>query len=475
MKKQLKNNKFKHGVSSLGLIVLFIAVVIVINLFVNILMTKLPLEMDLTTNKIFNITKETKDYIENLENDVYIDVLATEQSYSVASEYYAQAGKVIRQYEQNSSKIKVKFIDIIENPQLAEKYTDLDVQYGDIVVSSNEKKQKVTAYDLFNVEQTESGEQVSSSKAEQALTSAILNVINKNPKKVLVLSGENTMDSSHLIDILSRNSYHVGEINFLTEGIPQETDIIFIPASTVDYTKDQIEKLDKYLDNNGEKGKNAIFISGETKKETPNLDKFLKEWGISIETGGIVETDKSLIYLSPFISIQDVFQKELLKYDSQTPIIIANAKSINILFDFAGDREVIPLLKTKPSAALRPVDAGENWKPKDADLKAFSTAVLSRIKSGDKYSNLAVISSVGFITEEFIKSSSFGNGEYFISIFDSISDKEEGIKIVPKELGGVSLMLSEQESLILTIIFLLIVPIFVIIMGIFVWMRRRNM
>ena len=41
-------------------------------------------------------------------------------------------------------------MDLLQNPSLASQYED--VQIGDIIVSSGNRTQTLTAYDLFNVE-----------------------------------------------------------------------------------------------------------------------------------------------------------------------------------------------------------------------------------------------------------------------------------------------------------------------------------
>lgn len=79
-------------------------------------------------------------------------------------------------------------VDLLENPSLAYQYED--VQIGDIVVSCGTRSQTLDAYDLFNVESgSYYGSYITSSKAEQAMTSAIMNVTSEAQVKAAVLSG----------------------------------------------------------------------------------------------------------------------------------------------------------------------------------------------------------------------------------------------------------------------------------------------
>ena len=75
-----------------------------------------------------------------------------------------------------------------------------------------------------------------------------------------------------------------------------------------------------------------------------------------------------------------------------------------------------------------------------------------------------------------MKVNSFNNSAYLMNIVNTVCEKQDsGITIESKSLDNKELGITDvTTSGLLTIIFVAVVPIIVIIFGIFVWIRRRN-
>ena len=71
---------------------------------------------------------------------------------------------------------------------------------------------------------------------------------------------------------------------------------------------------------------------------------------------------------------------------------------------------------------------------------------------------------------------SFNNSAYLMNIVNTVSDKQDsGITIESKSLDNKELGVTDiTTSNLLTIIFIVVVPAIVLIIGIIVWIRRRN-
>lgn len=458
----------------------FIVIVIILNFITSILVERFPIDIDLTSNQAFKLTQESIDYIESLDKEITIDILADEKTFQNASEYYAQAAKVIEQYTRYSDKIKLLYTDIYSNPEVASKYSDHSIEYGDIIVSSEVRSQKVSAYDLFNVTQNQYQSYISSSNAEQAMTGAILYVTDPKPVTVSILSGQGESDISGLVDILKRNSYEVLDQNILTEDVNQAASIAIIAAPTRDYTAEQLEKLDKFMDNEGQLGKTIIYLASAEQPDLPNISDFLEEWGIQVQNNIIFETDSSKIYLSPLFTLQNIEDSSLIGDTSNMPpIVIPTSRALNQVYENNGNIETKVMLSTYPTAAIRPFDSPETWSTADAIKGSYNTSILSvkseTLEEDIKTSNLLAFGSSEIFLSELLNSSSIGNSNYILDIVNSLAEKENVVKIIPKEVGGVNLGINEQQVFVLTIVFLLIVPIIVIIFGAIVWFKRRNL
>lgn len=480
MRNIFKSQKFKYGSISTLVTIGFISIVVILNIIVSLIIQKFPLELDLTKNKIFKLTEPSINYVKDITEDVKVEVLAEEKAFKEANQYYSQASIVIDQYVKYNDKIKVSYVDLYKNPDIASKYSSLNVAYGDIVVSSGERTQSVTAYDLFNIEQSQQGSYITSSKAEQAMTGAIMHVLDKNPKKVSVLSGQSEEDISGLTDLLKRNSYDVITQNILTEQIDKNVDIVIISSPTKDYTDDQLKKVEDFLHNDGNLNKTLIYLSSQYQKSLPKLEEFLAEWGIKVENSIIFETDPKQIYISPFFSIQNIVDESLIK-DSKdfSTIISPSSRPLSALFEASGNITTTQLLKSNFTSALRPLELPEGWTINDAQKGDYSTIILSTKTDSnldnEKKSNILAIGSAEFFNSDLLSSTAIGNADYSLSVINNIVGKKENIKIVSKDVAGLQLGMSATEIIVLTIIFMFIIPIVVIIIGIVIWIRRRNL
>ena len=164
-----------------------------------------------------------------------------------SGEYYVQAHSVIEQYEKYSDQITLEYVDLLENPSLASAYED--VQIGDIIVSSGNRSQTLTAYDLFNVESgSYYGNYITSSRAEQAMTSAIMNVTSETQVKAGVLTGHSEQYPDGFVQLLENNNFEVVSVSPATEEIPEDIDVLIWVAPINDPDQDVLDKLDAFFD-----------------------------------------------------------------------------------------------------------------------------------------------------------------------------------------------------------------------------------
>ena len=113
--KKLKNQAlFKRGGYAVAITAAVLAGIIVLNVLLSVLAKRLPLEFDMTLDKVNSISQENIDYIKSVEKEVEISICAKEdeyltymsnyapQLYSITddySEYYKQTVTLINKYD----------------------------------------------------------------------------------------------------------------------------------------------------------------------------------------------------------------------------------------------------------------------------------------------------------------------------------------------------------------------------------------
>ena len=143
--------------------------VVLVNVIFSLLADRFPMDVDLTSDNIFEVTDETIDYLKNLDQKVSITVLAKEEEFSGNNAYYTQANEVIQKYAKYSSNVTITYLDLYSNPDFVNKYPKETLYTGYIIVECGDRYQVLTAYDLFNT-QTDSSSgstYITSSRAEE--------------------------------------------------------------------------------------------------------------------------------------------------------------------------------------------------------------------------------------------------------------------------------------------------------------------
>ena len=74
-----RSRRLRHGTMATVLSVCFVAAVVLVNVIVSILVERYPLTVDLTSNKVFELSQESIDYVSGLDKDINVYVLATKR------------------------------------------------------------------------------------------------------------------------------------------------------------------------------------------------------------------------------------------------------------------------------------------------------------------------------------------------------------------------------------------------------------
>jgi hypothetical protein len=497
-KKTINKRKLKYGSVATAITVVFIAVIVLVNVLVTSLTERYPLKLDLTSNKAFEVSQETIDFLGNLSKEVNIAVMEDESDLELGSSYDKQLVEVVKKYSQNSDKVNVEFIDMDKNPNYVSKYNDMykgEISTGNIVVTSGEKIKVLTASELYNTESYYYYSYITSSKAEQALTSAVMYVTDENPKKIAFLSVTSTSSVQASLDnfksTLESNGYDIEDIDLMSvEKIDESYDMIVIPAPLNDFTASMTEKLSDYLYNDGNLGKNIFYMANYDQNNTPNIDEFLSEWGIEIGDGYIYETDNNLKQIAPVYGMQNYISASVaqitedetfsgLLSDESLPIIVPVSRPINLLFETDNDKETMSILTTSDTSAVIPVDADSSYDISESEMGVQNVMVKSSKYVFDDNnekvtSNIVAIGSSFLVDYYMLSESAYNNGEFMINAINTVTGKSNGITIVAKSLDAETITISESQTNVLTTVLVFIIPAIVVIIGFTVFIRRKN-
>jgi ABC-type uncharacterized transport system involved in gliding motility auxiliary subunit len=484
MNKIFKSRTFRHGSVATATTVIVIAVIVALNMLVTSLSARYNLSLDLTANQIFGISEDTKAFLQNLEKDVQVYVLDTEQGFTGGGEYSVQANEVIQKYAQESPRVTVQYIDLVRNPTFAQQFPNLSLNTSSIVVASESKSTDLTPYDLYNVQtdQYYGGTQIVSSKAEQAMTSAMLKVTSDEIVKVVMLGGHDETPPEGLRALLDANSYEVLDQNLLTEEINPEAKILVLNAPMRDLTAEELTKLDTFLYNGGKLGRNLVYFAGDTQPAMPNLNAFLADWGIGVGESVVFETSlNKVMNMNGFIPAVDYVEEEYSQTVRERSLltVVPYARPLTALFETSSSKQLSVILNFSETSGVVPADADETWAPSEADIAGPSPALIvtqDRTYEGTTLltSSVAACGSALAAEQSFLQATSLGNGEFFLSVFNKLADRQDTVSIQAKTIGGNELGIQSQQVVIIGLLLAIVLPLAVLVCGTVVWLGRRH-
>ena len=518
---KIKNQAlFKRGGYSLAITALVLAALIIFNWLVSSLASRFHLEFDMTTVKKNSISQDNIDYLKNLNTDVDIIVCSTEEDYpsymlqfaqayymiatdSNTIEYFQQTTKLISKYTEYNDRIKVEYID----PQstrftaLSSIYSNYQPTYGDMIITSkvgDKERTKLLRFEdiYFIKENTDSSytsysptRTIESNKLETALTSAIAYVTSTDSKKVAILSGHSNNNFTDAYkSLLEINNYSMIEVSDkIITSIPSECDAIVISAPTTDFIGEELDLISEFLDNNGKKGKGLIYFADATCPSLPNLNSYLKQWGIEVSEGVVFETDgnryisgePTTIVIEPVLLEDDDITADLGAYsiaNYNVPMKACDASSY--------ERTATVLMQTSESAVIAPVGSGEEWADfKNEDKQQFGCVIQSLEEDIDPNNNESLTSYVmAFSSVEFVQSQWASYGELSNQdIVMACSDRathvgDTSMKFVAKVIDNESFsnQVTQNSIKVVNAVFVFIIPLVIIALGIVIFIRRRN-
>ena len=486
-KKFMKSRKARHGTIAMAITALVIVMVIVLNIIIGLLVNRFPdLELDLTSNSSFALQDDTIDYVSHLDSDVTVYILMEKDTFESQGTYFVQAQKMLNKMASKSDgKMKIKYVDLTSNPSFTSNYPNVDWQSSSanniVLVESGKQYKVLTIADCFEYdEQTYNyygSYSFTGTKIEQAVITAILNVTTNDKVVVDMIKGNNEQDYSSLKTLLENNAYQVNEVSLATGDFDKDAKIAIMYAPSVDLDEKIVEKLSTWLSNDGKYGRSLIYVPTADMGEMPNLDDFLKEWGMSIDRGYVFETDETALVnaSSPYaftVNYGDYYTDNLK--NSKIPVVVSESHAVNI----TDENTAHALLTTSDKAGVLPIDADKSWDYKDAITGNGENVAAEGVMSNEdkNSSRVVVFGSYIMFSDTIMKYNSFNNSAYFMNVINTIADKEDvGITIESKSIDNTELGITDvatQNTML--VVFVIVIPIAILVAGFVLWLRRRN-
>ena len=468
-KNTVKKNQLalKGGSYSLIITVVLLAILVVVNIFTTTLPTTLT-KFDISSSKLYSITSNTKAVVNNLKQDVTIYwIVQADQEDTIIE-------NLLGKYDGLSSHIDVvkKNPDVF--PTFAEQYTDEEVLNNSLVVESGERYRFISYEDIYEYEEDyySYSYTITGFDGEGAITSAIDYVVSEDLPKVYVLEGHGEGElPTTFSDYMEKENIEGETLSLLTvDEIPEDADAIMIYAPQSDISENEKTMLADYADNGGK----LLVIAGPVEDaELTNLNSLLSEYGVTVETGIVVEGNRNnYAFGYPYIlmpTMQSHAITDPLIEDRYYPIVpLAQGMTIT---DTSG--AVTELMSTSSDAFSKVAGFElDTYDKEDGDIDGpFSVAVSIET---DGAGQIVWFSATDFLDDMYNSYSSGANVNLVMNAVSSLIGEREAISIRVKSLDYNYLTISEETSSTLKLLMIGVFPLAYLGLGICVIVSKRR-
>lgn len=458
------------GAYSVGGIVLLGALLVAANIGLSMLPEKYT-SFDVTANKVYTLTEDTKNMLAGIDRDVAIYVLADEGSKDT------DLDKTLQQVDSLSKHISVSYISPVSNPKFYYNYTQEQPSDNSLIVVSDTNSTVVDYNDIYVTEFDYSTYQskITGYDGEGQIASAISYVLTDEIPLFYVVTGHNELDfeESFLNAITKENvRYEMLEL-YTVDSIPEDAEGIIINAPTTDFSEDDVKKVTDFL----QKGRNALLVPTWTEESLPNFEKILDYYGVSLVDGMIVEQDRNYYYTqSPYYLIPSVQYDTVTEKISGQHVFAPFAKGL-VYDEESEDIHYTPLLKTSESAFSKKdiSDVSDYKKAADDEQGPFVISLKAERPADDgKETKAVVVATESLFTGDADAIFPGNNMKLFGSIISDLAEYEQSVSIPAKSYDIGFLSFNAQISLIAGVLAVIVLPLGCLITGLVVWLKRRK-
>jgi len=453
----------KYGASAALYIVLFFAIVVV----VNYLSVRHYHRFDLTEAGVYSLSPQSLGVVQRLDKTLEVNAFVEAGSDPELKE-------LLDSYRYASDKVSYSMIDPDRQPDLAERFQittvpAIHLQYGDHTNVVN----KIS---------------------EEELTNGIIRVTRAEKKIVYFLEGHGEPSISEMQEprgygqiktALDNESYEVKTL-VLSEGaaIPDDASLLIVAGAERSLLPHETQAIDAYL----KKGGRAMFLLNP--RATPELVTYLQQWGIQVGNDVVVDEQLQLLKgrtfsLTPFVTTYGAhpITEELSRRGGAALTTYGVSRSVEPQPDGKQGITPVSLVKTGPNSwaetDLDSVFQKQTARLDEQDRKgpvSLAVAITANLKDmgadHDGTVRLVVFGNAAFANNQYI--SQYFNRDLLLNTIGWLVGEEGLISVRARTMRASRVQFTAEQATLIFYASVLILPEVLLIAGLAVWWQRRS-
>lgn len=472
--------------------ILLIAIVLVINiLFDSILGDKLVFDLSATGQNA--VSDVTVDYINSLPADAHIRIVGLfDKPSNIKDTPYEYIIPLLDNYAAKSGgRISVEYVNPQSYPAIR---TELDPQgmfdlkEGLFAVAYNGRVITVNAYDCFTYDQsylnTYNYMLPTSNIAENTFTNAIVNLTRGYQHKAYFVTGLREASHVQISNILAAFGCESVDLPASdTFAVPADCDLLIINGINSDISERMSQAMIDYI-NDGGKILVAVDFSGNNSTEQYlHLNTVLHEMNLHVDPYLLLENDTSYQLSTDPQSARvnsqvDVFS-EYATFSTEPNLTISYARPVRSYDTPYSYIMVSPVLSTSAKATANLVDS-EGHASQFANEGIYYVGYYSTFDGMAVPPEMYVFSSMTFTSDDYISQYGYNNRNvvFIRNVLRSLLKADDSTIVPAKALADYSInpnKVTKNSANALMVSLLIVVPAGLVITGVLVYSKRKNL
>lgn len=463
------------GAYSTGMIAVSIAIAAIVNLMLG----ELPASwtsVDMTSQKLYSLTDQTKEYIKGMQEDVAIYVIVSDEKKDTT------LAQTLQRMDDLSDHITVEYIDPNVNPRFHTQYTDDSISLNSLIIVSDKRSKVVDYNDIYESEYsydyTTGGYSSSTTgyDGEGQIVSALDFVVSDDMPKLYMTTGHGEYSlSTSFTTAVSKENVDYEKINLMDyDAVPDDASALLIYGAVSDFSTDDRDKVLSYL----EQGGKVMLVLGYTEEATPNLDALLSYMGIRRSGGLVVEQDGNNYYNNPYLLLPTqgystyttgLYGKYYVFAPYSYGLVIEDEAAEDISYD--------SFLTTSDKAfAKTDINDLTNYEKGEADEDGPFAVGLSAVRTLDDgaEASMVVYASEQMFTDEANSMVSGANLMLFTNTVSGYAEHAVSVSVPVKPYEVSYLTVTQSKAVLIGVLTTIVVPVGCLAAGFVIWFRRRK-
>lgn len=489
-------------------VALMVIVVTAILVIVELVSVKHFKRWDVTPGNFYSLSAKTMNLLNKLDREKRrIEIIAFTRKLEEPA-----ITEILDQYSRASKQVSFRFLNLDASPRTAKKY-EVDA-YGTLVVIYHFNKEEIEKQKKSKSADKEKKKTFRSEKifelSENAIANAILKTIQTEQKRVYYLtghgerlfSGQGREAMKALAIGMRDDNYQVDELLLLRKkGVPENTSMLIIAAPQKELEEVEVEYIDNYIKTGG-----RLLVFLEPDMKPGRLTALLERYGFKLPTSFVIDPESVRFELAggniitPFAvnyGLHDITKQlkglatvfPTVRHVSATGMPKAGLHSEDLIKTGPGSFTVENVSLQNGQLAFDPKTRKEGPIPIGAAVSV--TLDLYKLAQGqspqsdtkpatsEKNTNeknearIVVFGDADFASDAFIGAQ--GNANLIFNTVNWLGGEKDLITIRPKSRTGEPLVLAGGEGRFVHLFTVWIMPLFIILIGAAVYVRRRQL